>query len=190
MTPRHIVIYDACVLYPAPLRSFLMYLALTGLFRACWSDAIHDEWIRNLLANRPDLRKEDLMRVRTLMDSHVPGAVIRDYERLIPTISLPDRQDRHVVAAAVQAHANFVVTFNLKHFPDNALVKYNLKAVHPDAFIVDMMKLDSATVVKAARYHRASLKNPPFSASEFLDCLQRQQLPATVSMLKPLQRML
>ena len=40
--------YDACVLYPAPLRDFLMWLALSGAFRARWSAQIHDEWKRNL----------------------------------------------------------------------------------------------------------------------------------------------
>ena len=39
------VIYDACVFYPAPLRDFLMHLALTELFRARWTETIHEEWI-------------------------------------------------------------------------------------------------------------------------------------------------
>lgn len=55
-------IYDACVLYPAPLRDLLMHLALTDLFHAKWTDAIHDEWIRNVLEDRPDLTREQLER--------------------------------------------------------------------------------------------------------------------------------
>jgi hypothetical protein len=53
-------LYDACVLYPAPLRDLLMQLALTDLFRARWTDQIHDEWIRSVLKNRPDLTLEKL----------------------------------------------------------------------------------------------------------------------------------
>jgi len=49
---RVTAIYDACVLYPAPLRDFLLQLACAGLFRARWTNAIHEEWIRNLLAER------------------------------------------------------------------------------------------------------------------------------------------
>lgn len=64
MNSHYTVIYDACVMYPAPLRSLLMYLTLTGLYRARWSDQIHDEWIRNLLIKRPDLSKEQLQRTR------------------------------------------------------------------------------------------------------------------------------
>jgi hypothetical protein len=41
------IILDASVMYPAPLRSYLLYLAQTGLFRARWTAQIHDEWIRN-----------------------------------------------------------------------------------------------------------------------------------------------
>ena len=48
-------LFDDCVLYPAPLRDLLMWLALAGLFRARWSDAIHEEWVNSLLTGRPDL---------------------------------------------------------------------------------------------------------------------------------------
>lgn len=34
MSSNFTVIYDACVLYPAPLRDLLMRLALTDLYRA------------------------------------------------------------------------------------------------------------------------------------------------------------
>ena len=49
MSSNFTVIYDACVLYPAPLRDFLMRLALTDLYRARWTDMIHDEWTHNVL---------------------------------------------------------------------------------------------------------------------------------------------
>jgi hypothetical protein len=63
-----VAFYDANVLYPAELRNFLMYLATTGLFRAKWSNAVHEEWVSNLLKNRPDLTREKLERTRQLMD--------------------------------------------------------------------------------------------------------------------------
>jgi hypothetical protein len=55
-----VAVLDACVLYPAPLRDLLLRLALTDLFRARWTDRIHDEWIRSLLSQRPDLSRERL----------------------------------------------------------------------------------------------------------------------------------
>ncbi|MGI0154347.1 PIN domain-containing protein [Pseudidiomarina sp. WS423] len=183
MSSSYTVIFDACVLYPAPLRSLLMYLALSGEFRARWTNDIHDEWIRNVLANRPDLTREQLENVRNLMDKHVPWAIVQNYHPLISSISLPDEDDRHVVAAAIQTRAEAIVTFNLKDFPDNQLSQYNLKAIHPDDFITDLMELNIVAVIQAVRHHRASLKNPPFTATQYLDCLLKQKLPEAVSRL-------
>ena len=73
MSSNFTVIYDACVLYPAPLRDFLMRPALTELYRARWTDMIRDEWTRNVLKQRPDLKAEDLERTRSLMNAHVRG---------------------------------------------------------------------------------------------------------------------
>lgn len=66
-----IVIYDSCVLYPAPLRDLLMRLALTDLYQAKWTRDIHCEWIRNLLKNRSDLTEERLQLTQAKMDLHV-----------------------------------------------------------------------------------------------------------------------
>lgn len=178
------VIYDACVLYPAPLRDFLMRLALTDLYRARWTDMIHDEWIRNVLARRPDLRPEDLERTRSLMNAHVRDSLVIGFEHLIPTVELPDPGDRHVVAAAIHGRASLIVTFNLKDFPPAALSRYNLVARHPDDFIFDLLDLHPAKVCEAAANHRRSLKNPPKTADEYLDTLFKQGLTQTVGLLR------
>ncbi len=90
------------------------------------------------------------------------------------------------MAAAIVAQAEAIVTFNLKNFPKIALKAYNLHAIHPDTFISELADLHISTVLDAARAHRASLKNPPFSTDDYLDCLLRQELPETVSRLRPL----
>ncbi len=190
MNSNYTVIYDACVLYPAPLRSFLMYLALSGQFRARWTNDIHDEWIRNLLKQRPDIDTNKLEQVRKLMNQNVPGCLVEGYENLIPSINLPDQDDRHVVAAAIQTRAEAIVTFNLKDFPNQSLAPYNLRAIHPDDFIIDLCNLNIASVIQAAQRQRASLKNPPFTAAEYLDLLLRQRLPQTVSRLKQISSIL
>ena len=70
------VVYDACVLDPAALRDFLMHLAITNLFRARWTDMIHDEWIRNVLKDRPDLEARLLDRTKQLMDANVLDCLV------------------------------------------------------------------------------------------------------------------
>ncbi|HPB76681.1 MAG TPA: PIN domain-containing protein, partial [Chromatiaceae bacterium] len=88
------VVYDACVLYPAPLRDLLMRLALLDLYRARWSDMIHDEWVRHVLVNRPDLTSDQLTRTRNLMNIHVRDSLVTGFEHLIPSIRVPDTNDR------------------------------------------------------------------------------------------------
>lgn len=184
---NYTVVLDACVLYPAPIRSYLLYLAQTGLFRARWTDQIHDEWIRNLLANNPEQDRTKLDRTRQLMNAHVPDCLVEGYEPLIESIELPDKDDRHVVAAAIRGQAEAIITYNLKDFPAADLASFGVSAIHPDEFLSDMFELNSGLAIQAAHAHRRSLKNPPFSVDDYLDCLQKQKLPNFVSLLRPLK---
>jgi predicted nucleic acid-binding protein len=134
------VLYDACVLYPAPLRDLLMLLALTDVFKARWTDEIHDEWTRSVLSDRPDVAPESLARCRQLMNEHVSDCLISGYELLIPTVTLPDPDDRHVLAAAIHGGADLIVTFNLNDFPAPTLDQFHIRAVHPDEFIARLWK--------------------------------------------------
>ena len=182
---NYTVILDACVLYPAPLRDLLLELAATGLFRAKWTDQIHDEWIRNLLANRPNTRPERLARTRELMNLAVMDCLVEGYEGLIEAIELPDPGDRHVLAAAIHAGCDAIITNNLRDFPDTALAPYNIEAQHPDDFIHHQFGLDHAAVVVAAQRCLARLKNPPRTVEEYLGTLQALALPKTVAELTP-----
>ncbi|WP_345816030.1 PIN domain-containing protein [Paraburkholderia sp. PREW-6R] len=184
MSSHFTAVYDACVLYSQPLRNLLMRLALTDLYRARWTQAIHDEWTRNLAANRPDLDPASIARVRDLMDAHVRDALVENYEHLIPGMDLPDPDDAHVVAAAAHCGAELIVTFNLKNFPARALSRYNVTAQHPDDFIADLFDLNRAKVLEAMSEHRKSLKNPPKSVDDYLDTLTRLGLTQTVSMVR------
>jgi predicted nucleic acid-binding protein len=163
-----IAIYDACVLYPAALRDFLMQLALSDLFQAKWTDRIHDEWIRNLLENRPDLKKEHLEKTKRLMNAATRDCLVERYDALIESVKLPDEDDRHVLAAAIHAHAGVIVTFNLKDFPAKTLRPHKIEAIHPDEFILRLVEMDSAAVCEAARKNRARLRNPPKSVERLM----------------------
>jgi predicted nucleic acid-binding protein len=180
-----IVVYDACVLYPAPLRDLLMQLAVADLFQARWTDEIHDEWIRNVLSDRPDIRPESLARCRELMDRHVPDCLVVGYETLIPTLALPDPDDRHVLAAAIHGQAEVIVTFNLSDFPASVLGSFGIEAIHPDEFIARLWDEEPAGVLTAAKLHRQSLKRPPKTVAEYLATLEQCRLPETVARLRP-----
>jgi len=181
---RFIALYDACVLYPAPLRDLLMRLAMCDLFQAKWSERIHDEWTRNVLKNRPDLTTENMQRVRELMNKHVQNSIVTDYESIIPSLTLPDEDDRHVLAAAIRGHADVIVTFNLKDFPQSQLSMYGLEAQHPDEFVSHLIDLAPYLVFEVLHQQQAALKNPPQSIDQLLLTLERSGLPVSISRLR------
>ncbi|VVN64940.1 hypothetical protein PS718_00031 [Pseudomonas fluorescens] len=160
-----------------------MWLALSGRFRARWTKEIHCEWKRNLLKNRTDLTMEQLDRTSDLMDRAIPDACVIDYEDLVTGLTLPDRDDRHVLAAAIRCGAGVIVTFNLKDFPDSLLAPFGIEAQHPDEFVENLFHLDSAAVVAAAQSQRQQLKNPVMDIETFLNLLQRQGLSRSVQAL-------
>ena len=181
-----VVVYDACVLYPAPLRDLLVRVARTGLVRARWSDAILDECFRSILENRPELNPRALERTRVLMKLAVPDCIVGGYEELVGGLTLPDPADRHVVAAAIRAGAQIIVTFNLKDFPDEALAAYGIETKHPDDFVIDQIGLAPGAVVNVVVEQSQALKNPPRSVVELLDTLRDCGLVQSVAKLREL----
>ena len=118
------------------------------------------------------------------MNKAVPDALAFDFEHLIPSINLPDADDRHVVAAAIHSKADGIVTFNLKDFPEANLKPHGIESIHPDDFILAQTDLNEAAVVMAAQKVRARLKNPPISGADYLRNLELRQLPKTVARLR------
>lgn len=173
------MVLDACVLYPAPLRDLLMELALAGLYKSHWTDAIHEEWIQAVLDKRSDLTREQLARTRELMDLHSDDAKVEGYEFLMAGLDLPDPDDRHVLAAAIHARADAIVTFNLKDFPSARLDRHGVEAIHPDDFITYQFDLNVPLVCEAAKRIRARLRHPPHTPDEYVDRLRSVGLPRT-----------
>ena len=187
---RLIAVYDSCVLYPAPLRDLLMHLALTDLFQAKWTDTIHQEWMKNVLSNRPDLTLSQLQRTRDLMNLHIRDCIVTGHEELIPTLSLPDANDHHVLAAAICASASVIVTYNLRDFPSKLISAYGIEAWHPDDFISYFINIAPGVVCTAIQKLRATLKNPIIERKFYLEILERQSLPKTVAKLQEFSELL
>ena len=177
-------VLDACVLYSAPLRDFLLRLAFAGLIDPFWSEDIQDEWIHNLLEKRPELEWEKLERTRREMESRFPNGRVQKYEPIIPTLRLPDPKDRHVLAAAIHARADYIVTFNLKDFPQSALLPYRVEAISPDEFVLRVIEYNTKVFIETVARHRAILVRPPKTAGEYLATLEKQGLPQTVAFLR------
>lgn len=165
---------DANVLYTATLRSLLMDLAILGVYEAHWTARIQEEWQRNLLANRPELRSENLKRVQLLMEQALPGALIQVDEMELQGIELPDPDDLHVLAAAHRAAAEVIVTANLRDFPASPLAPLSLRAMSPDQFLVTLLEKNSGSVQQALVLQRDRYRNPPVTITDLLTQLSKQ----------------
>ena len=183
-------IYDANILYPAPLRDLFIRLAQAGLVRAKWTEAIHDEWVRNVLKDNPALAPERIARTRKLMNEAVRDCLVNGYEDLIDSLTLPDPDDRHVLAAAIRAGAHIIVTFNLRDFPREALVTFDIEAQHPDEFLLALFDLAPGIICGVVKRQRESLRNPPKSTEEMLETLESQGLTKFVARLREFTELL
>jgi predicted nucleic acid-binding protein len=180
-----IVIYDACVLYPEAMRDLLVRLGQTDLVQAKWTDEILDEFVENLVETRPEL-KTRLKRTRELMNEAVRDCLVTGYHKLIEGLTLPDPDDRHVLAAAIRAGAQVIVTYNLKDFPEQTLTDYGIEAQHPDTFVYHLITLAPPRVAQVVREMAEQFKNPPKSIDEVLEALERRELVQSVAELRKL----
>ena len=165
---------DTCVIYPAYLCDTLLRMAEASVFRPPWSADVLSELRRNVIerGTSPDRvdRRIDLMR------TSFPDAMVTGYESLVDGMA-NDPKDRHVLAAAVRAHAEVLVTFNLADFPEPALKPYDIVAVHPDEFLLDQLDLHPGVTVDVLRQQAASYRREPTTVQGVLALLERTGLP-------------
>jgi predicted nucleic acid-binding protein len=179
-----IAVYDACVLYPSTLRDLLIRIAQSGLVQAKWTDAILDETFRSLIRDRPDLDPAKLQRTRELMAGAVRDVLVVGYEPLIEAVTLPDPGDRHVLAAAIRARAQLIVTHNLRDFPAECLTPWDVEAISPDDFVRAQIDLDRDIVYAAITRIADSWRNPPGSVNDVLAQLEREGLVEAAAALR------
>jgi predicted nucleic acid-binding protein len=175
---------DANVLYPAPMRDIFLQLAVMDSFRAKWTADIHREWIDALMRTIPQRDRAALERTRDLMDKATRDSLITGYEPLIGSLTLPDPNDRHVLAAAIVGQCDVIVTQNLKDFPKEVLAGFKIEAQHPDEFLRKQLSLWPGVFCSALHKVRGRLLNPQYSVEEYLATLARQGLVVTAGELR------
>jgi hypothetical protein len=170
-----VAVLDANVLYPFRKRDVLLRFAHAGFFRACWTDQIESEWTGRLLTQKPHLA------------ASVPEALVTGYEPLIEALTLPDPDDRHVLAAAIRCGAQQIITENLTDFPKDALAPFSVQASSADNFLLRTLKLYPSHAIEVLGRLRQSYRNPPFTASEFIVDLTARGVPKLASLLRAAQ---
>ncbi len=175
------VIYDANVLYPNTLRDLLIRLARSGVVHARWTDQIMDEVITALRRNRPDIDAPKLERLRDLVNSSVRDCLVTEYEDLTDTIDLPDKDDRHVVAAAIAAGAGSIITWNIRDFPADRLAAHSLVAQTPDDLVSELIEQSRPVVWSCVQQIADARTLRPQTAYDVLAQLERDGLIRSVA---------
>jgi hypothetical protein len=154
------------------------------MVQAKWTDEILDEMLQALSRNRQDILSGKLDRLRQLMNGAVRDCLVSGYESLIEGLKLPDPGDRHVLAAAIKAGAQVIVTSNLKHFPVADLRQWDVEAKSPDDFVLDQVGIDGRTVAACVQQIADPRTRPPRDVEDVLSQLERDGLVESIAALR------
>lgn len=189
---RFTAVIDACVLVGVAKRDLILSLAEAELFRVRWSEQVLRETemaLGKIFGNRGQLGMDASTRAkRSILNicKAFPESTVEGHEVLVDCLNcLPDKNDHHVLAAAIHCKASIIVTDNLKDFPSEALSIYEIEAKMPDEFIADTIDLDYRKSIAAIAQLRNRLKNPELTPSELLERWRNQGLNLTADVLNP-----
>lgn len=180
---RYTAVLDANVLYPALLRDVLLSLAHADLYSAKWSAHIRDEWTRALLREKPE-KAAQIEAAAQAMEEAIPDCLVTGYEHLIEGLNLPDPDDRHVLAAAIAGHADAIITWNGKDFPNEILDSFGIELQTPDEFVLNQIMLRGHIALAAIKGMRERWEKPQYTAVALVDLLEKRGLPLTAAHLR------
>ncbi|MGE7415109.1 PIN domain-containing protein [Methylobacterium tarhaniae] len=187
---RFTAFIDACALAGALKRNLLLTLAEAEFFRVRWSEPVLMETERAIAEILSCKGVADAAahgaRARAAMETAFAEAAVTGFaDFLIHGAGLPDKNDAHVLAAAVKTRASVIVTDNLKDFPAEILLPLDLEARSTDAFLADTIALDTGRAAAAIRTMRLRLKRPEKHAEALLVDMDAAGLVETVDVLRP-----
>jgi phosphoglycolate phosphatase-like HAD superfamily hydrolase len=151
------VVFDASVLFPFQVGHILTFMAQARLVRAHWSRDIEREWVERSLEKLDRLDRTSVEGRRDAMNRALPGALVTGYEHRVADIAFPDPDDRHVIAAALEAGALAIVSRDKRHFTDEALATFGLRRLDPDELLSDALSDFPEAALDATDRARRSL---------------------------------
>lgn len=181
---RFTVVLDTNVVYPVIIRDILFWFAYYELYTPKWSEHIFDEWKRVMIGK--GVSETEAEKRIAKANEAFPDAQVRNYKGLIEQLTLPDKDDRHVLAAAIKANANLIVTNNRKDFPEAYLQSFGLSAKTADDFLTDIIDLNQEQAVAAFKEMVLNKMNPKQDEFEVLNQLRNAGLTATANYLHAL----
>jgi len=181
---RFTAVLDTNVIYPVIIRDLLFWFAHYEMYTPKWSNHIFDEW-KDVMERKgvsPEASEKRVQKANLAF----PDALVQQYEGLIENLDLPDKKDCHVLAAAIKANAHLIVTNNIKHFPDEMLNNFGIKAKTADDFLTDLIDLDGETAIEAFKEMVLNKRNPDLDEYEVLTLLKSNGLMDTAAYLHAL----
>ena len=185
-----LVVLDANVIFPAPLRDLLLWISYNHIIRAHWTNQIHDEWMRNVEATQ-NIPRKALERVRRLMDHHAGDALVTGYTNFESAFPDTGPKDRHVAAAALTVSKNnrdapvTIITWNTMDFAQSDLGPFSLNKQDLDKFLSGLLKDQTSDVLRAVKQQRTNLEKPPVTAGELLVAFWKQRLHRFAALVEP-----
>ncbi len=170
-------VLDACVMVPVALCDTLLRVAEAQLYRPIWSERILREAVDAIERIHPDIEPSALNRRVAYMNETFPGACVDDYAQIEAGLELPDPDDRHVVAAALRARADAIVTANVRDFPDDAMTRLDLEVISPDDFLLSQLDMRGAVVLEVLEAQAAATRSPRRSLDDVLTSLAKAGVP-------------
>jgi len=164
------VLLDANILYPFYTKDVFLNFFSGGLIRAHWTECILAEWIRSARRKIPN-KIDSIHGQERRMRKDFPEAMVTSFEQYITGLELPDPDDRHVLAAAIQCETRYIVTEDLGDFPREYLAQFGIEPIGPGAFLGMIWDSYPKEARKVLLQVKENYRNPPFTASGFLELL-------------------
>lgn len=181
---RFTVILDTDVLVGALVRNIILSFAEAGFFRARWSSTTIHKELEPAIISAANLNPEKAALQRERIQLAFPEAEIVEDPILVESLTLPDADDRHIFAAAIQTKAALIVTNNLKDFPPAPLSAHQIEPISPDSFIADCIDLAGPEAIAVLRTLRERFKRPEMDSEAFLRLVEERGLSQTAAMLQ------
>jgi len=181
---RFTCVLDTNIILPIEIRDLLFWFAFDELYTPKWSKHIFDEWEE--VMKRHHVSDEEISKRIGWANAAFPDAMVQNYEVLISSLTLPDEEDCHVLAAAIKTNANLIVTNNLKDFPKDYLLTFGIMAKSADDFLTETIDLNQEIAINSFRKLVINRRNPDLDEFEVLDALRRNGLNDTANYLHAL----
>ena len=140
------VVLDANVLAEATISDLFLRLSEEPrLVSPRWTEEIWAETRRTLITKLGWPEGTTDSRIEAAKTTF-PEAMISDYEAFIEQCT-NDAKDRHILAAAIRAKVETIVTMNVRDFKAVDLAPWGVTAAHPGDYLKVLYDLDEGVVV-------------------------------------------